>query len=471
MAASEVQLLWFRDDLRVTDQVALSEAARAGTVVAVHCLCPDQLRAHDVGGNRVAFVLRCLRALREDLGELGIPLRVLTPATFDDVPDALLGLAHEVAATTLWFNEEYPLNEWRRDAEVQRRFEAQGLSVERRTDSVIQAPGTVRTNDGGIYTVFTPFMKRWRAQFDPDAARPRAKPARQTPPGIEASAIPRLPEGFEETCDGGLWPGGEAEALRRLEAFVEDDLARYDDERDFPALDGTSRLSAYLAVGAISPRTALDAALAANVGRLDGPSAGASTWISELIWREFYRHVMHAFPHVARGHAFRREYDDFRWRGDDAAFEAWCAGRTGFPLIDAAMRQLVAEGWMHNRLRMVVAMFLSKNLLLDWRRGERFFLQHLVDGDFAANNGGWQWSASTGTDAAPYFRIFSPVSQSQRFDPECRFVTHWLPELAGAPPKAIHDPARGLGVAGYPDPIVDAKASRQRAIEAFRAHG
>ena len=192
--------------------------------------------------------------------------------------------------------------------------------------------------------------------------------------------------------------------------------------------------------------------------------------MSELVWREFYRHVIAAFPHVSRGHAFRREYDDFPWRRDPEALAAWEQGRTGYPIVDAAMRQLVATGWMHNRLRMVTAMFLGKNLLLDWHAGERYFMRHLLDGDFASNNGGWQWSASTGTDAAPYFRVFSPVSQSERFDPEGRFIRHWLPELSELPDRALHDPARRGDLDGYPAPIVDAKASRRRAIEAFRAH-
>ena len=466
-----VRLVWFRNDLRVADQTALASAARDGPVVAVWCLCPEQLRAHDVGGNRVAFTLRCLRALQQELADLGIPLRILAPADFAAVPEALLTLAREVRADSLWFNDEYPLNERRRDAAVTSTFEAAGIDVHRFTDSVVRAPGSVVTGNGDTYKVFTPFRRNWIASFDPDRARPLARPRRQQAPPVESNPLPGLPPGFEETCDPGSWPGGEGEALRRLEGFVDRELGHYERDRDHPALDATSRLSPYLSIGALSPRTCLDAVLACNESRLDDGDPGAVTWVSELIWREFYRHVIAAFPHVSRGHAFRREYDHLPWRKDPQGFAAWCEGRTGWPLIDAAMRQLRATGWMHNRLRMVVAMFLSKNLLLDWHLGERFFMQQLVDGDFAANNGGWQWSASTGTDAAPYFRVFSPVSQAQRFDRDAVFIRHWLPELGDVDVRKLHDPQRGDGIPGYPEPIVDAKQSRQRAIDVFRAHG
>jgi deoxyribodipyrimidine photo-lyase len=467
------QLVWLRNDLRTEDQTALAEAAaHGGPVVVVYCLCPAQLRAHDVGGNRLDFTLRTLAVLRDDLEALGIPLRVLEPGDFSSVPESLLGLARATKAERLWFNDEYPLNERRRDDAVERAFGAAGIPVERRTDSVVRAPGTVRTGEDRPYTVFTPFRRRWLADLDPAWLRPRGAPRRRAPPeGVTVGSVPGLPPGFEAGYDAALWPAGEAAARARLEAFVEDRLHCYDEDRDFPALDGTSALSPYLSVGALSPRQCLAAVLEANDGRLDAGNSGAVAWATELIWREFYRHVTHAFPHVSRGHAFRREYDDFPWRADDEAFSAWCEGRTGYPLVDAAMRQLRATGWMHNRLRMVVAMFLSKNLLLDWHRGERWFLEQLVDGDFASNNGGWQWSASTGTDAAPYFRVFNPVSQSRRFDPEGRFLRRWLPELAELDARAIHEPWRWRGrPAAYPAPIVDAKDSRQRAIDAFRAH-
>lgn len=467
---SDIQLVWFRNDLRTYDQRALADAAQCGPVVAVYCLCPGQWHAHDVGGNRAAFVLAHLAALRDDLAALRIPLRIIETERFAGVPTALLALAQKIRAGTLWFNDEYPLNEQRRDALVERAFTEAGLSVKRCTDALIFAPGSVQTGSGGPYTVFTPFRRRWAALFDRAAAAPVATPFAQQDTGIDGDALPRLPAGLEVTADLGAWPVGEASALDRLSTFVETRIRRYGVDRDFPALDGTSALSPYLSLGVISPRTCLDAALDANEGRLDSGNEGIVTWVSELIWREFYRHVIVAFPHVSRGRAFRPEYDAFPWRDDVEALAAWEQGRTGFPLIDAAMRQLVATGWMHNRLRMVTAMFLSKNLLLDWHAGERFFMRHLLDGDFASNNGGWQWSASTGTDAAPYFRIFSPVSQSERFDPEGTFIRSWIPELTKMPARALHDPKRLGAVEGYPPAIVDAKTTRQRAIDSFRAY-
>lgn len=470
MAALE--LVWFRNDLRCRDQSALAHAREQGPVVAVYCFCPGQLVRHGVGGNRVAFLLRCLTALRTQLDDLGIPLKVLDCGTFDAVPKALLGLARATAARRLWFNDEYPVNERLRDRAVEDAFIAAGLDVVRGSDTVIRAPGTVLTQAGTPYTVFTPFRRRWLEGIRPEDVSPRPRPRRQTRPDISSDDIPELPNGCEVHAPAAMWPGGETEALKRLERFVDGALDDYRDQRDFPALEGTSTLSPWLSVGAVSPRQCLHAALVCNDGRLDGGSAGATTWITELIWREFYRHVTAAFPHVSMGRAFRREYDAVRWREDAEQFDAWREGRTGYPLVDAAMRQLAQTGWMHNRLRMVVAMFLSKNLLLDWRRGEAHFMERLVDGDFASNNGGWQWSASTGTDAAPYFRVFNPVTQSRRFDPDGRFIRRYVPELAGLDPPHLHAPWKARGVAlEYPGPLVDAAASRRRAIDAFRALG
>lgn len=268
-----------------------------------------------------------------------------------------------------------------------------------------------------------------------------------------------------------LWPAGEDEALQRLQRFADEQLEWYDQQRDFPVVPGTSQLSAYLAAGVISPRQCLHAAMTINRGEFASGNPGAVCWISELLWREFYKHILVGYPRVSMGRAFRRETEALAWRHAPEELAAWQEGRTGLPIIDAAMRQLRDTGWMHNRLRMIVAMFLTKNLLIDWREGERWFMRHLIDGDLAANNGGWQWSASTGTDAAPYFRIFNPLSQSAKFDPEGRFLRHWLPELASLNKRDIHNPdALGglFGVAGYPRPMVDLSKSRERALAAFK---
>jgi deoxyribodipyrimidine photo-lyase len=273
---------------------------------------------------------------------------------------------------------------------------------------------------------------------------------------------------------------GEDEAQRRLDAFVDpgdQPVYRYSDGRNRLDQDGTSRLSPYLRFGMVSARQAVVSALSAVEAAPD-PQAreGAETWLSELIWREFYVHILYHFPHV-RGSSFRPEYDQITWENDEGAFAAWCDGRTGYPVVDAAGRQLGQTGWMHNRARMIVASFLVKDLLVDWRWGERFFMQHLMDGDPAANNGGWQWTAGTGTDAAPYFRIFNPVLQGKRHDPEGTFVRRWLPELARVPHRYIHAPwempddvQREAGcVVGqdYPLPIIDHAWARERTLAAY----
>jgi deoxyribodipyrimidine photo-lyase len=285
--------------------------------------------------------------------------------------------------------------------------------------------------------------------------------------------VPARVKGFESSVDPGLWPAGERAAAKRLEAFVDGRISRYKTDRELPGVDGTSTLSPYLAVGAISPRQCLKAAVEWNKGKLSGGHPGADQWIAELIWREFYRHVLVAFPRVCMGRAFKSETDRIRWRYDEGEFAAWCEGRTGYPIVDAAMRCLNATGWMHNRLRMVAAMFLAKDLLIDWRWGEKYFMQRLVDGDLASNNGGWQWSASTGTDAAPYFRIFNPVSQSRKCDPEGVFIRKWVPELAGVSGDEVHDPSElpPLVRAGlrYPEKMVDHGEARERVMSAFAA--
>lgn len=465
-----LQLVWFRNDLRCRDQAALAGAAAAGPVVAVYCFCPGQLAAHGVGGNRVAFLLRCLAALRDELTALGIPLKSIVCDDFSDVPDRLLALARELGVRRLWFNDEYPLNEQRRDRNVERAFGAADIDVRRCSDTLIRSPGTVLSREGRPYGVFSPFRRRWLEGLTPADIGAGTLPRRRPSPPVRSDPLPVMPRGFAPSAPAELWPGGERAALDRLDRFVSERLPDYARTRDHPALDGTSALSPWLAVGALSARQCLRMAVEANDGRLDGGDAGPAAWIDELIWREFYRHVVVAYPHVCRGRSFRSTHDALPWRDDPEALDAWKSGRTGFPFVDAGMRQLKATGWMHNRLRMITAMFLCKHLLIDWRKGESHFMELLVDGDFASNNGGWQWSASCGTDAVPYFRIFNPVTQSRRFDPEGTFITRHVPELKGLSGRLVHEPWKARGATlEYPRPIVDLAAARSRALGAFRA--
>ncbi|HEY5678787.1 MAG TPA: deoxyribodipyrimidine photo-lyase [Pseudomonadales bacterium] len=460
-------IVWFRNDLRVTDNPALVEACARGEVTAVTCLCPAQLRAHDVGPMRIAFLLRSLGVLSHDLASIGVSLKIIERPRFADLPEALVDFARQEGATHLEFNDEYPLDERRRDAEVADACAAAGIVVGRHVADCTLSPGTVLTNSGSPYTVFSPFRRRWLERVDRAQLTPMDAPRRRPGKGA-GDPVPVTLDGVGAGLGEDLWPAGEAAAQKALKRFLSGPVLDYGDTRDSPALDATSRLSPYLAIGAISVNQCLHAAVEANGGRLDGRSEGISKWITELIWREFYRHIVALFPHVSQGKSFRRELDALEWRDAPEDYEAWKAGETGYPLVDAAMRQLNETGWMHNRLRMVTAMFLTKHLLLDWRLGERYFMEKLVDGDFASNNGGWQWSASTGTDAAPYFRILNPTTQGQRFDADGAFTRRMLPVLADVPDKWLFEPKRFDADLGYPDPIVEHRAARARALALFK---
>ncbi|HUU82823.1 MAG TPA: deoxyribodipyrimidine photo-lyase [Phycisphaerae bacterium] len=464
--------MWFRSDLRVQDNTALHHACRAadGGVIGIFAICPQQWEDHDWGSMKVDFVLRNVRALSESLAKLNIPLLLIRARHFAELPGKLLNLARRHKCTALHFNREYEVNELRRDREVTSLFEERGLEVHAYTDQVILDVSEIRTGSGGWYSVFTPFRRKWCnvvQESGPPTVWPR--PRRMLVPTVKPDRVPATVKGFSGHRRPDLWPEGERIARRRLQTFVSRRIGQYDRARDFPATDGTSTLSPYLAAGVLSPRQCLWAALEANNGRLDSGKKGVTTWISQLIWREFYRHVLIGFPRVCMNRPFRLETDRVPWRCDEQQYRSWCQGRTGVPIVDAGMRQLAQTGWMHNRLRMIVAMFLTKDLFIDWRWGERHFMRHLVDGDFASNNGGWQWSASTGTDAAPYFRIFNPISQSRRFDRDGEFIRRFVPELGGLPAEAIHEPHSGPSPPhDYPKPIVDRSTVRERVTRAFR---
>jgi deoxyribodipyrimidine photo-lyase len=465
-------LVWFRRDLRVDDHTALhAAAARADDgLVALFVVSPAEWRAHDDAPVKVDFWLRHLAQLSDALRRLHIPLVIATADHARDVPAVVRDAARRHGCTEVHANREYEVDESRRDLAV---AAALGLPCTLHHDRVLVAPGLVRTQSDGAYTVFTPFKKRWLAVLTASLPAPLPAPSPQRPlPSIESSPVPSAVAGFASTIDPALWPTGEAAAARRLADFMARPVIDYRTGRDLPAVDGTSQLSPYLAAGAISPRRCLAAALSANQGRADGGAEGPATWISELCWRDFYTHVMVAFPRVSMGRAFRPETDRVAWRDAPAELARWCDGETGYPLVDAAMRQLRATGWMHNRLRMLTAMFLTKDLLINWREGERFFMRHLVDGDLAANNGGWQWSSSTGTDAQPYFRIFNPSTQASRYDPDGEFVRRWVPELRSLDAKSL---ARigAMGAIerralGYAAPMVDHAAARERTLAAFK---
>ncbi len=461
-------LVWFRHDLRVYDNPALFKAAetREG-VVAVYVHCEAYVRLHAIAPARLDFIRRHLHLLQQALQTLNIPLKVICVQKSAEIAPALLKLAQVVNASQLFFNAEYPINEINRDLAVNQLLREQGVLVKRCHDRCIVPPGMIRNGQGEPYKVFTAFKKKWLQTVMPISMKPHGLPTVQpalTLCNASPEEIDQLFVSHELRDLAALWPAGEEEACRRLDLFIEKSITRYQEQRDFPAIDGTSSLSPYLSVGSLSPRQAIAAVLAFTQGEWEGGNAGANCWISELIWREFYQHVVVDYPQVCKRKAMQAHTEAFPWSYDKAFFNAWCEGRTGIPNVDAAMRQLNATGWMHNRLRMVVAMFLTKNGQIDWRMGEDYFMSQLVDGDFAANNGGWQWSASTGTDAAPYFRIFNPVSQSERFDPNGDFIRKWIPEIAHLSNRQIHNPP---AMTNYPGPIVDLSASRKSTIALF----
>jgi deoxyribodipyrimidine photo-lyase len=459
---------WIRRDMRLTDNEALHAAqTHAEQVVPVFIFDPAILDSPNTGEKRLAFLFAGLRQLDADLRRRGsyLVLREGSPDT------ELAALVTQTNAEAIFAEEDFTPFAIHRDKAV-----ADELPLTLVPGLTIHHPDTIYKKDGDPYIVYTPFNKQWQELPFPKPADVIPPPETiNTPPNLSTLQLSKsLPTAVPFTP-------GEAEAQRRLRHFVDDDEApiySYADGRNMVDRDGTSQLSPYLRFGMISPRQAVVAARAAWRAAGDKQARkGAQTWLNELIWREFYIHILYHFPHVMKGN-FRPEYDAISWRNDEAQFEAWQNGRTGFPIIDAAMRQIKEAGWMHNRARMIVASFLVKDLLIDWRWGERHFMQHLVDGDPAANNGGWQWTAGTGTDAAPYFRIFNPITQSKKFDPHGHYIRHWLPELDKIPDAYIHEPstmpaaeAKRIGFKlgqDYPAPIIDRKVTRPLTLAAYK---
>lgn len=463
-------LVWFRADLRTTDNTALFMACQdtQAEVLAVYFITPQQWQKHHVAGCRVEFELNTLKQLSHDLSLLNIRLLVLSTPDFSSQTNDVTALCQQHNINHVFYNKQYEVHEKQRDAQVKQQLLALNIHSHDFDDQCVVAPSKILTGNGHFYSVFTPFKKTWLQYTQQYGFSVLPTPQARQKISITPSPIPVLVNGFSSHISQTSWPVGEHAALQRLQDFCQHNINNYKTQRDFPLLNSTSQLSPYLAVGAISARQCYQAAI--NQQQFNGYNDGIDQWISELVWREFYKHIMVGFEHVSKNKAFKQETETLPWRHDQDDFERWCNGQTGFPLVDAAMRQLNTIGWMHNRLRMITAMFLTKDLLIDWRWGERYFMQHLIDGDLAANNGGWQWCASTGNDAAPYFRIFNPTRQSEKFDATGDFIRQYVPELAHLDNKTIHEPhtkQQNLFL-DYPLPMVNHQLATQATIAHFK---
>lgn len=463
-------LVWFRRDLRDFDHAALHHALKSHQ--RVYCAFVFDSEILDAlprrVDRRVEFIHGSVVELDAALRARGGGLIVRHAAARECIP----ALAASLGVDAVFANRDYEPAAQARDAEVAERLRVLGCDFRDFKDQVIFEKSEVLTQGGLAFSVFTPYKRAWLKTLTDFhlKAYPIDTYAGHLAPLPEGEAVPTLAAlGFEPTnlAELGITPGMAA-GRQLFEAFLKR-IGRYKARRDFPAVKGVSYLSVHLRFGTVSIRELARAAQAAG-------GEGAETWLSELIWRDFYFQILWHHPHVV-GASFRPEYDKVRWDDAPALFEAWCEGRTGYPIVDAAMRQINHSGYMHNRLRMIVASFLTKDLGIDWRLGEAYFAEHLNDFDLAANNGGWQWAASTGCDAQPYFRIFNPVTQSERFDPDGAFIRRYLPGLAKVPDKYIHAPwtlppidqklaACQIG-SDYPAPIVDHARARERTLARF----
>lgn len=457
-----MDLYWHRRDLRAEDTLALAACEEALPVFVF-----DEAVLDHAGAPRVAFMLDALAALREAYRELGGDLLIARGDPSTTIPD----LASGFDADCVVWNHDYSGLARERDEAVRAALDEQGIDHEAFHDAVLHEPGTITTNDGDPYSVFTYFGEKWHDREKPDPVSPPESIVEPDEPG----EIPTLSGlGFDEP-EGTVPEAGTDAAEERLKRFCEGPIYRYAEERDVPASDATSRLSVDLKFGTIGIRRVHEATEAARANA-DGDDERESVteFQSQLAWREFYVQVLRYHPNVVTENY--KQYDHgIEWRRDDEGLAAWKAGETGYPIVDAGMRQLREESYMHNRLRMIVASFLTKDLLIDWRAGYDHFRELLVDHDTANDTGGWQWAASTGTDAQPYFRVFNPMTQGERYDPDAEYIHEYVPELRDVDPETIHawdelDDDRPD--VDYPEPIVDHAERREAAIETFeRARG
>lgn len=465
---SDLILFWHRRDLRISDNTGLAAARQQSQkVVGVFCLDPNILERDDVAAVRVTYMIGCLQHLQQRYASVGSQLLILRA----DPREALPRLASALNAKAVFWNWDVEPYSQERDRAVMDALKEKGIQfLPQNWDQLLHAPEDIRTGSNQPYTVYTPFWRNW-------SSKPKAAPAAtlQNVEGLietekqtaKQAGVIELPTAKDL---GFIWDNelviapGEAAAFERLEEFAYRPITEYREQRNFPSINGTSQLSAALKFGAIGIRTVWAATTEAlENSRSDETDANIRAWQQELAWREFYQHALYNFPELAVG-AYREPFKNFPYENNDEYFQAWCEGRTGYPIVDAAMRQMNTIGWMHNRCRMIVANFLTKDLLINPQLGEKYFYQRLIDGDISANNGGWQWSASSGMDPKPV-RIFNPASQAQKFDPEGEYIREWLPELRSIDTEFLlsgNISERDRSAIGYPNAIVDHKLQQRQ---------
>lgn len=467
----DTAIWWIRRDLRLSDNQALTEAISSSkSVIPVFVLDPKLINSPNSSPKRLAFLYKGLAELDGDLRGKGSKLVIRRGEPLE----ALSRLVRESGAEGIFAEEDFSPYARKRDKQI-----ASQLSLKLIGGSCVSHPASLLKMDGKPYKVFTPYMRAWKAhhriQADQLAPLPEFIP---TLSEVEGDKLPEQP-GSDIPL---VFEPGEGVANKRLQEFIRSEsggIFQYADLRNLMDVSGTSQISPYLRFGMLSARQCISAAQEAmDVSSDEQGRKSAETWLNELIWREFYCAILYHFPYVLQ-HSFREDLRALPWRNEPEEFSAWCDGHTGYPIVDAAMRQLSETGWMHNRGRMIAASFLVKDLVIDWRWGERFFMQQLIDGDPAANNGGWQWTAGTGTDAAPYFRVFNPILQSKKFDPDGSFIKRWIPELAAVPVRFIHTPwemnmeiqqqSGYIGGQNYPLPIVDHSYARERILDIYKS--
>ena len=469
-------VLWIRHDLRLTDHPAFHAAAQLNLpIYPVFIWSPDEEGDWSPGSAHKWWLHYALEAFQAALKKQGLPLILRKGASLEEIQQ----LCEETGADTVYWNARYEPSGQQVDADVLHELSESGITVKTFESQLLHNPDAIKTGSGNHYQVFTPFWKKLQEEMQVESPLPVPDISDQHIPesplsSLSVAALNLLPSidwaaGLRET-----WKPGEAQAKKRLELFIDQSLKSYPEQRDYPYDDGTSLMSPYLHHGEISPRTIWHFVREKGASHQDA----ATSYLREIAWREFSYHLIHHFPETPIKN-LKSKFDAFPWSSDEAALEKWQKGKTGYPIVDAGMRQLWHTGWMHNRVRMIVASFLTKHLLLPWQEGARWFWDTLVDGNLANNTMGWQWSAGSGADAQPFFRIFNPITQGERYDPEGAYVRRWIPELEAVPDKYIHKPwampeevLRQSGVKlgeTYPSPIVEHKEARKRALDAFES--